>query len=39
LRNGEPCVVARIEHDRCLLDLRCLPGDSDADVVKAVLAI
>ncbi|MHB1712906.1 MAG: aminotransferase class V-fold PLP-dependent enzyme, partial [Acidimicrobiales bacterium] len=36
LRNGEPCVVARIEHGRCLLDLRCIPPAADAGLVEAV---
>ena len=39
LRRGEPCVVGRVEHDRCLLDLRCVPVDRDGDVTKAVLAV
>jgi L-seryl-tRNA(Ser) seleniumtransferase len=39
LRAGEPCVVGRIERDRCLLDLRCVPPEQDADVLKAVLAV
>jgi L-seryl-tRNA(Ser) seleniumtransferase len=39
LRSGEPCIVGRIEDGRCLLDLRCIPADSDTDVVKAVLAV
>jgi L-seryl-tRNA(Ser) seleniumtransferase len=30
--------VGRVERDRCLLDLRCVPPDADADLVKAVLA-
>ena len=38
LRVGEPCVVARVERGRCLLDLRCVPPAMDADVLKAVLA-
>ncbi len=25
LRAGDPCVVGRVEHGRCLLDLRCVP--------------
>ena len=37
LRQGEPCVVGRLERDRCLLDLRCVPEDADRDVLKAVL--
>ena len=39
LRRGEPCIVGRVERDRCLLDLRCVPADRDGDVVKAVLAV
>jgi L-seryl-tRNA(Ser) seleniumtransferase len=38
LRHGHPCVVGRVDRDRCLLDLRCVPPDADADVLKAVLA-
>src|SRR6185437_9031780 len=37
LRRGDPCVVTRVERDRCLLDLRCLRPEQDADVLKAVL--
>src|SRR3954452_7458362 len=39
LRLGDPCIVGRVEHDRCLLDLRCVAAERDGDVVKAVLAI
>jgi len=39
LRSGEPCVVGRVEDGRCLLDLRCVPADDDASVLKAVLAV
>ena len=39
LRRGDPCVVGRVERDRCLLDLRCVPADRDADLTKAVLAV
>ena len=39
LRIGEPCVVGRVEAGRCLLDLRCVPADSDSVVTKAVLAV
>ncbi len=39
LRAGNPCVVARIERDRCLLDLRCVPPDRDDTVRAAVLAV
>jgi L-seryl-tRNA(Ser) seleniumtransferase len=38
LRRGDPCVVGRVDRDRCLLDLRCVPPTADADVLKAVLA-
>jgi L-seryl-tRNA(Ser) seleniumtransferase len=37
LRRGDPCVVARIDHDRCLLDLRCIPSDADALLAETVL--
>ncbi len=38
LRQGEVGVVARVERGRCLVDLRCVPPDRDADVERAVLA-
>ena len=38
LRAGEPCVVGRVERDRCLLDLRCVPELEDDRLVAAVLA-
>ena len=38
LRRGEPCVVGRIERDRCLLDLRCIPESDDARLAAAVRA-
>ena len=38
LRLGDPCVLGRIERDQCLLDLRCVPPEQDADLLKAVLA-
>jgi L-seryl-tRNA(Ser) seleniumtransferase len=38
LRLGTPCVVGRIEHDRCLLDLRCVPAEDDVRLRDAVLA-
>jgi L-seryl-tRNA(Ser) seleniumtransferase len=37
LRLGDPCVVARVEHDRCLLDLRCIPPEADEALTDAVL--
>lgn len=39
LRTGEPCIVGRIDDGCCLLDLRCIPAESDAVVTKAVLAV
>ena len=36
LRVGDPGVVARVERGRCLVDLRCVPTESDADLARAV---
>jgi L-seryl-tRNA(Ser) seleniumtransferase len=36
LRTGDPAVVARVDRGRCLVDLRCVPSDSDGDVEAAV---
>ncbi len=38
LRTGDPCVVGRVEHGRCLLDLRCVPESADEALAAAVLA-
>jgi len=38
LRAGEPAVLGRLEHGRCLLDLRALPPDADDSVAAAVVA-
>jgi L-seryl-tRNA(Ser) seleniumtransferase len=38
LRAGDPCVVGRVERDRCLLDLRCVAPTDDALLVRAVVA-
>jgi L-seryl-tRNA(Ser) seleniumtransferase len=38
LRAGEPAVVGRIERDRCLLDLRCVPPADDARITGAIRA-
>ena len=38
LRLGEVCVVGRVERDRCLLDLRCVPPADDDRLRDAVLA-
>jgi L-seryl-tRNA(Ser) seleniumtransferase len=39
LRLGDPPVVGRIEHDRLLLDLRCVPPDLDKLLREAILAV
>jgi L-seryl-tRNA(Ser) seleniumtransferase len=39
LRTGEPAVVGRTEHGRLLLDLRCVPADTDDVLREAVLRI
>jgi L-seryl-tRNA(Ser) seleniumtransferase len=39
LRRGTPPVIGRVAHDRCLLDLRCIPADDDEALAKAVLAV
>jgi L-seryl-tRNA(Ser) seleniumtransferase len=36
LRLGDPCIVARVERDQCLLDLRCVPEQLDEAVAAAV---
>ncbi len=38
LRRGHPPVVGRVEHDRCLLDLRTVPQAWDDTLTLAVLA-
>ena len=38
LRACDPPVLGRVEHGRCLLDLRALPADADAVLTTAVLA-
>lgn len=38
LREGRPAVLARVEQGRCLLDLRCIPTESEADLERAVRA-
>ncbi|MDT4893561.1 MAG: L-seryl-tRNA(Ser) seleniumtransferase [Pseudonocardiales bacterium] len=39
LRAGRPPVVGRVEHGRCVLDLRCVPPEQDRTVVAAVRAV
>ncbi len=38
LRAGRPPVLGRVEHGRCLLDLRALPAECDTTMADAVLA-
>jgi L-seryl-tRNA(Ser) seleniumtransferase len=38
LRAGHPAVLGRVDHGRCLLDLRALPPDADETLRDAVLA-
>jgi L-seryl-tRNA(Ser) seleniumtransferase len=38
LRAGDPCVVGRLERDRCLLDLRAVPEEDDLRLAAAVRA-
>lgn len=36
LRQGDPAVVTRVVRGRCLVDLRCVPAESDSAVVAAI---
>jgi L-seryl-tRNA(Ser) seleniumtransferase len=38
LRAGEPAVLGRVEHGRCLLDLRAVAPESDGELAAAVRA-
>lgn len=38
LRTGDPAVVGRVERDRVLLDLRCVPPEADHLVLAAIRA-
>jgi L-seryl-tRNA(Ser) seleniumtransferase len=38
LRCGEPPVITRVERDRCLVDLRCVPPAEDPVLLQAILA-
>ncbi|MDQ1723991.1 MAG: L-seryl-tRNA(Ser) seleniumtransferase [Frankiaceae bacterium] len=38
LRVGHPAIVGRVERGRCLLDLRCVPPDLDAELIAGVTA-
>src|SRR5262249_7131213 len=37
LRDGDPAIVARIEADDVVLDLRCIPPEEDARLLAALL--
>jgi L-seryl-tRNA(Ser) seleniumtransferase len=37
LRTGRPPIVGRVEKDRLLIDLRCVPPDADSVVADAIL--
>jgi L-seryl-tRNA(Ser) seleniumtransferase len=39
LRTGDPAVLGRLEHGRCLLDLRAVDPGDDEVVARAVLAV
>jgi L-seryl-tRNA(Ser) seleniumtransferase len=39
LRAGDPTVVCRVERDRCLVDLRCVPESADPLLRKAIEAV
>lgn len=39
LRTGDPPVIGRIEHGRCLLDLRTVPAEADPALLRAVRAV
>ena len=38
LRTGEPAVLGRLDHGRCLLDLRAVAPEDDATLAAAVRA-
>jgi L-seryl-tRNA(Ser) seleniumtransferase len=38
LRRGTPPVITRTDHDRCLIDLRCIDEADDATLRDAALA-
>lgn len=39
LRAGKPPVIGRVEHGRCLLDLRCVEESADRTIIEAVRAV
>jgi L-seryl-tRNA(Ser) seleniumtransferase len=39
LRTGDPPIVGRIDHDRLLIDVRCIPPDADETITAAIRAM
>jgi len=39
LRRGRPAIVARVERDHCLMDLRCVDESDDESIAVAVAAL
>lgn len=39
LRHAAPAVIARAESGRCLIDLRCIPAESDDDLAAAICGV
>jgi L-seryl-tRNA(Ser) seleniumtransferase len=39
LRRADPAVIARVESGRCLVDLRCVPNESDGEVAAAIRSV
>ncbi|MGI9003410.1 MAG: L-seryl-tRNA(Sec) selenium transferase [Pseudonocardia sp.] len=39
LRAGSPAVLGRLEHGRCLLDLRAVPPEADETLATAILTV
>jgi L-seryl-tRNA(Ser) seleniumtransferase len=39
LRRGQPCVLARVERGRTLVDLRCIPECADGELLEAIRAV
>ncbi|MDN5791329.1 MAG: L-seryl-tRNA(Sec) selenium transferase [Micrococcales bacterium] len=39
LRRAAPPVIARVESRRCLIDLRCIPPESDNDLAEAICGV
>ena len=39
LRLGETPVIARVSHERCLVDVRCVPESQDGELINAIRAV